>query len=275
MIKFCTLFSGSSGNCIFIGTECTRFLVDAGVSACRIQSALEEIGESVYRINGIFITHEHTDHTKGAGILARRFRIPVYATPLTWKGMEKDVGNIPGECKMILPEEDTLSFGDITVHRFRTPHDALDSHGYVFTSGGHRLAVATDIGEITDEIRENLMGCDACVIEANHDLDMLWNGPYPYPLKKRIASEHGHLSNINCAEFCTELAQEGTKCLFLGHLSKENNIPSLAYESVRNSLLRADMNVLSECEPMRAFEDCNSVWLGVAPRDGIGRMLVL
>lgn len=230
-MRFCSLFSSSSGNCTFIGSAKTGILVDAGVSAKRLKEALlsREIDPSA--LAGIFITHEHSDHIKGMRILASTFKIPVYATAGTMKFLEEN-GYATSKFPFGVIDEKGIELGDIFVKAFRTPHDSVDSCGYqIEFSDGQKAAIATDTGCINDNMRENLLGCNLVMLESNHDVGMLQNGPYPYYLKRRILSDIGHLSNECCAEFVKELVRTGTSRVFLGHLSDENNFPELAFQT--------------------------------------------
>ncbi len=238
MLKFCSLFSGSSGNCIFVGTERTRLLLDAGVSGTRIINSLYSIGEDPIDIQGIFITHEHQDHIMGAGVLSRRFDMPIYANEKTWSAMSRQLGKIREHNIRVIQPDNQRSFvlGDIVVSCYPIPHDAADPMAYTFAEGTHKIGVATDIGFVSDEIRENLRGCELILLESNHDVEMLRTGRYPWPLKQRILSNHGHLSNDCAADLVSEMVLQGTKYFMLGHLSQENNSPECAYETTRSML---------------------------------------
>ena len=254
MIKFCSLYSGSSGNSIYVGTDRTHLLVDAGVSGIRIAGALKEISVQPEHISGILITHEHSDHIKGAGIFSRKFNVPIYAKQKTWEAMRKELGDVSDENIKIIDHE-YFTVGDIDVGNYSIPHDAADPVAYTFYIYNRKISVATDIGCVTETIHANVMGSDAVLIESNHDVEMLKNGSYPWSLKKRILSDHGHLSNDHAAELVSELALDGTKYIYLGHLSHENNYPELA--------LKASCSALAECG-MRPGRD---VMVRVASRD--------
>lgn len=241
MIKFCSLFSGSSGNCIFIGTDNAKILIDAGVSGARIATALQEIGENPQDLSAIFVTHEHSDHVASVGILSRRFNVPIYATEKTWLAMGKGPGKILPENKKILTHGQIVTIEDLEVKNFTVSHDAADPVAYTFGCGDKKVSVATDMGYVSDEVRENVMGSNLILLESNHDIGMLKAGPYPYPLKQRILSQHGHLSNVAAADFLAELAMNGTDRIFLGHLSQENNTPECAYETACEILLERDL----------------------------------
>ncbi|MBP5312023.1 MAG: MBL fold metallo-hydrolase [Clostridia bacterium] len=237
-MKVCTLVSGSSGNSTYISDGTTSVLVDAGVTGKRIEAELAAIGVSPTDIDAIFITHEHVDHIAGIGVLARRYGIPIFANYRTmcWLKYYKKVEKIPEERLVVFENDTELEFKTLKVRPFSIPHDAADPVGYRFTSGGVSVAVSTDIGEVTDNIKRNVKGCAVVVLEANHDVEMLKKGPYTYLLKKRILGDHGHLSNDVSASFARELAENGTETIILGHLSAENNTPELALKTVRQGL---------------------------------------
>ena len=230
MSRFCSLFSSSSGNSAFIGSSKTGILVDAGVSAKKLKQALlsREIDPSA--LGGIFITHEHSDHIKGMRILASTFKIPVYATEGTMAYLEEN-GHVTAKFPFEVIPYEGKEIGDLFVKPFATLHDSAESCGYrISLPDGQDAAIATDIGRITQQVWDNIRGCSLVMLESNHDVGMLQNGPYPYHLKRRILSERGHLSNTDCAKAAAELVKTGTTRLFLGHLSAENNFPELAYQ---------------------------------------------
>lgn len=234
MARFCPLFSGSSGNCLYIGTADSGILIDAGVSARRIEQALLQREIDPRRIRGIFVTHEHTDHTAGLRVFQKRFGTPIFASAGTRDGLyETGALDARGCC---LPVEEAR-LGDFAVTAFRTSHDCRESTGFrVELRDGRAVGVATDLGIMTDAVRRALNGCDLIHIESNHDVRMLENGPYPYPLKRRILSEQGHLSNEHCAQELPYFVQQRTTRIVLGHLSRENNLPALAYTTASATL---------------------------------------
>ncbi len=236
MAKFCSLYSSSSGNCTYIGTSQGGILIDIGISAKRTGEALAEIGVDPSSIAAIFITHEHSDHISGVKVFAKKHGIKVYASEGTLAGMEAANALDPKIVCDVVPYSG-IEMAGIYVRPFATPHDSRESTGFsVVTPDGKRLSVATDIGKITDTIMNAIHGSDLVLLESNHDIGMLQNGPYPFYLKQRILSERGHLSNENCARAAVKLVESGTTRLVLGHLSKENNIPSLAYETTRSAM---------------------------------------
>ena len=236
MAKFCSLYSSSSGNCTYIGTSQGGILVDIGVSAKRTCEALSGIGVDPSSIAAIFITHEHNDHVNGVRVFAKKHGIKIFATEGTLIGMEEQGFLDPRIKTEVIPWSGVETAG-IFVRPFATPHDSRESSGYsVVTPDGKRISVATDIGKVTDTVMNAIHGSDLVLLESNHDVGMLQNGPYPFFLKQRILSDHGHLSNENCAKTAVKLVESGTTRLVLGHLSKENNHPSLAYETTRSAM---------------------------------------
>lgn len=236
MARFCSLFSSSSGNSTFISSASTSILVDAGVSAKRMVKALTDREIDPKTIGGIFITHEHIDHVNAVRILATNNGIPVYATEGTLEALNES-GVLNGKFPVNVMPEEGIEVGDLFIKSFKTPHDSRESCGYTITlPDGQKAAIATDIGHMTEEIMQNLKGSALVMLESNHDEGMLRNGPYPYYLKRRILSDVGHLSNNACAEAVTELLKSGTVRFFLGHLSRDNNFPALAYETSASAL---------------------------------------
>lgn len=235
MARFCPLFSGSSGNCLYVGGGDGGLLIDAGVSARRIERALWAREIDLGTIRGILVTHEHTDHINGLRVLSKRFRIPVYATAGTCAAL-RAAGALDPET-LCLPLAGDQAVGEFWVVPFATSHDSRESCGFRITLPDDRcVGVATDLGVVTQTVRDHLRGCDLIHMESNHDIRMLENGPYPYPLKRRILSDRGHLSNAACAAELPSLVREGTTRIYLGHLSRENNMPQLAYATAQAEL---------------------------------------
>ncbi len=223
------LFSGSSGNAILIKSETHSLLVDAGVSGRRIVSALSASKRPIEAVDGIFVTHEHIDHIKSVGSLARRYSIPVYANVNTWEAMSPVIGELPSSLIKTVETEKSVFVGDIEVTPFSVSHDAVNPYLYTFCTGKRKVTVATDIGKMTDKVFLAISGSDEILLESNYDIVMLRKGKYPLSLQRRIAGDKGHLSNKEAAAVCARLASLGTKRIVLGHLSKENNTPELAY----------------------------------------------
>lgn len=237
MIKLASLFSGSSGNAIYVSNKNTHILVDAGLSGKKIEETILSVGARMQDIQGILVSHEHMDHILGAGILSRRFNIPIYANQKTWDAMRTSLKKIPEHCIQTFVTGQSFLIGDIEIHTFPTPHDAAESVGFNFCYGQKKVTIATDIGHVSAELLSNLEGSDLILIESNHDVEMLKVGRYPWPLKQRILGDSGHLCNELAAKVVTHLAINGTQKFILGHLSKENNFPELAFETVKNALV--------------------------------------
>lgn len=236
-MRFCSITSGSSGNCHLIETGQHRLLIDVGLSAKQIEQLLRERDIDPASITAVFVTHEHSDHTKGVGVWMRRYRVPVMATAGTWKGMERTIGQIPGELRVEIRSGKGYRMSDLRIEAIPVCHDANDPCGYAVESGGSKVAVITDTGMLTPLMQRHLCETDLAVIESNHDIDMLMHGPYPMALKKRIRSNMGHLSNEDCGRAITEARRQGSKGIFLlGHLSDENNTPELAMDTVTHIL---------------------------------------
>lgn len=242
MIKFCNLYSSSSGNCTLVSSDDTNVLIDAGVSCQKISKALKSLELELENIDGILITHEHIDHTKGLTTLSRKYNIPIYATAKTWSAM--DCLDIATGCREFFNPSEPFNIGNFSVFPFSIPHDAIDPCAFSITCEGKKITVATDMGHITNDILHQMEGSNLLLLESNYDRDTLNCGPYPYFLKKRIDGQLGHLSNADASKAIAYLCDKGVKHFVLGHLSKENNFPELAYQTVLNelSLKNIDMN---------------------------------
>lgn len=263
-MKFCSLSSGSSGNCIFAGTEHTSLLVDAGISGKKTEKALNTIGYTLNDIDGILVTHEHIDHIKGLGVLARKLGVPIYATRGTIEEIENDsrVGEIDRELFQTVKADREVVIGDMSVEPFSISHDAAEPVGFRITCGAHSCAVATDMGTWDDYTVRHLQNLDVALVEANHDVGMLEAGPYPYPLKMRIMSDRGHLSNEMSGRLLCRMLHDGMKKIILGHLSAENNYPALACETVNCEVTMSDTPYRAGDFPIEA-----------AKRDGAGSLI--
>lgn len=243
MLRFYSISSCSRANAVLVSSEKTNILIDCGLSGKKLSQALDLIDMHMEDIDAILVTHEHSDHIAGVGVAARMAKAKVYANGPTWEVMESTLGTLPEENKLVFDSGRTFEIGDIAVSGFRTPHDAAASVGYTLAAGGKKVAVATDMGHITDNARAALLGCDAVMLESNHDIKMLQNGTYPASLKRRILSEYGHLSNPDCAAFAVELVKNGTTSITLSHLSEENNLPAIAYKETCLALQQAGVDV--------------------------------
>ena len=244
MTRFCTLFSGSSGNAAYLSTEEGAILIDCGMSGRQTMDAMCAAELDPQEIRAILITHEHSDHVKGAGILARKLNIPIYATEGTWLGMEASVGQVPDEHRIVINAGESFFLDELEIVPFSIPHDANDPVGYRIYTPKTSVAVATDLGYFADAVRDAVMGAEVVLLESNHDPKMLEENPhYPMHLKRRILGRKGHLSNAAGAEAAVALWQGGTRHLLLGHLSSENNTPHLAYRTVHAALCAAGAEI--------------------------------
>lgn len=241
-MKLYSIASGSSGNCIYVGDDHTHILIDAGISKKRIEQGLHQIGLTLDDLTGIVVTHEHSDHIGGLGVVTRKCQAPVYATQKTIDAIlqSKSLGKLDPEQFFGIRAGDEIQFGDILVNTMSVSHDAADPIAYSFTDGVKKVAVATDLGYVTQENQACLQNLDAILLESNHDIRMLQLGPYPYPLKQRILGNRGHLSNESAGKLLSSILHDDMKHIFLGHLSGENNLPELAYEAVRLEITMSD-----------------------------------
>lgn len=241
-MKLCSIASGSSGNCIYVGSEHTNILIDAGISKKKIEEGLEKIGVAGEELDGILVTHEHSDHIQGLGVFSRKYRIPIYATQGTITGIKnyKSLGKMPeGLFHLVQPDKE-FNLGELSIRPFAISHDAIEPTGYRIEKNEKAVAVATDLGYYDKYIVENLKNVNALVLEANHDVHMVEVGPYPYALKRRVLGEQGHLSNELSGRLLCDILHDDLQCVMLGHLSKENNYESLAYETVKLEVTLGD-----------------------------------
>ncbi|OUN10748.1 MBL fold metallo-hydrolase [Flavonifractor sp. An91] len=258
MLQLCTLASGSSGNSLLVSDGATHILVDAGISCRRITTALKGLGVDPASLSAVLITHEHTDHISGLTTLTKQRKVPVYASRGTGRQLCYRIAFLeevlhpftPGAC---------FSIGSIDIETFPTPHDAAESTGYALSAGGRKAAVVTDLGHVTEAVEAGIRGANLLVAEANHDVEWLRSGPYPYFLKDRILGDRGHLSNEAGAALVCSAVSAGTSTVVLAHLSHENNTPERARQVVGASLTR-----------MGAVPG-QDVLLEVAPRSEPGR----
>ncbi|KNZ69248.1 hypothetical protein Tfer_2194 [Thermincola ferriacetica] len=253
-MKVCTLASGSSGNSIFIKSDNTSVIVDAGMSGKALEAKIQAMGELCESLSAILITHEHSDHIKGVGVLAQRYDLPVYVTEKTWRALQFSLGKIHEQQVCCFRPGHVLEIDSLKIETFSTSHDAADPVGYVFYEGDTKASIITDTGCMTSEIVKKVRGSHYFILEANHDIDMLQRGSYPWPLKKRILGNRGHLSNIVAGHSLVSLVSGQTNSVTLAHLSAENNKPDLAFTTVSR--------ILAE-NGLTAGENIN---LSVAPR---------
>ncbi len=239
-----SIASGSSGNCICVGKDDSYYLIDAGVSKKRIVQGLSEMSIKPEQIRGLFLTHEHNDHISGLGVFLRKYPVPVFATGKTIDAILScgTLGRLDSSLFHSLEADHPISFDGIRVEASRIYHDAADPVCYSFSDGESRVGIATDFGTFDDYLVEKMSGCRSLLVEANHDLNMLMTGPYPYPLKRRISGNQGHLSNERAGNFLSKIIGRECRQVFLGHLSQHNNYSQLAYETVRLELLMRNMD---------------------------------
>lgn len=236
MARFCTLASGSKGNSTYISTPDGDILIDAGISCKALLSAIEAVGGDVARLRAVAVTHSHIDHIKGLKTFLKNVNIPLVASQKTVEYLTEN-NFLPAMARIIVADNGAVTFGDTELQFFATSHDACGSGGYTVTlPDSRRVAVCTDLGVVTETVRQSLCGCDTILIESNHDVESLRRGPYPAALKLRILSDQGHLSNNACASELPSLLQSGTKRIILGHLSEENNTPLLAASAAKATL---------------------------------------
>lgn len=252
MFKFCSLYSGSTGNCSLVQTDTTKILIDAGESSKKIVEALNSINVDANLIDAILITHEHSDHVKGLGTFSNKFHVPVYANIETWDAMQKQKDKIEQD-KINTFTFNKFSIGDIEINPFSIPHDAANPCGFNLYHDNKKMSIATDIGHMSSEIIKHLTNSSFMLLEANYEPEILKCSSYPYLLKERIKGPNGHLSNTDAGKTISYLVNHGLNKVMLGHLSKENNFPELAYKTVVEELME---NNISE----------NSLRLSVADR---------
>ena len=241
-MRVMSIASGSSGNCIYVGNDNAHILIDTGISKKRVEEGLKKIELSPADLNGIFITHEHSDHISGLGVLSRKYNIPIYGTWETIAAIKSytNLGKIDEDLFVEIEPDKCVTVENLTVRPFSISHDAVNPVGYRVEDEKSKVAVATDMGTYDDYIVENLTGLNGLVLEANHDIRMLQTGTYPYYLKQRILGNRGHLCNEMAGRLLDIILNENLKKVFLGHLSKENNYEELAYESVRMEINLSD-----------------------------------
>ncbi|WP_461244097.1 MBL fold metallo-hydrolase [Secundilactobacillus muriivasis] len=242
-LKVSVLASGSTGNCTYIETKEHHILIDAGLSGKKIEGLMASIGRDMHDVDSLFVTHEHSDHRKAVGILARRYGLDVYANQGTWDAMDGKIGKVDVTQKHILAPDSTLSLGDMDVESFSVSHDAAEPQFYAVHSGGKTFVVLTDTGYVSDHVEGVIKDADAYLMECNHDVEMLRMGSYSWPLKQRILGDTGHLSNEDGADAMMDVLGRHTKRIFLGHLSQENNMKSLAHLTVASILEDHDFGV--------------------------------
>ncbi len=262
MFNFCSLYSGSSGNSLFVETSNTKILVDAGVSCKKIENALEDINVDPTSLNGILVTHEHIDHVQSLGTLSKKYDLPVFVNQETLDAMPKQKDKIAEKNVKLFKVTENFSIGDLEIKPFSIPHDAANPCGFNILKENKKISIATDIGHMTKNILNNLEESLFIMLEANYDPEILKCSSYPFNLKTRISGPTGHLSNELAGKTITYLLQSGLKNAMLGHLSKESNFPELAYQTVLDELLSTNY-------------DENNFKLSVASRDSHSKLITI
>lgn len=261
MFHFCSLYSGSSGNCLFVEADNTKILIDAGESAKKITTALTSLKVEPNEIDAILVTHEHSDHIKGLGTLSKKYDIPVYANAKTWDAMPEQENKIAEKNIKNFTIEENFEIGDFKIHPFKIPHDAANPCGFNIFYQNRKISIATDIGHMTSNIAHKLEDSSFLLLEANYDPEILKCSPYPYLLKQRIAGPNGHLPNEDAGKTISFLMNSGLQNVMLGHLSRENNFPELAYKTVVDTLIenkldcsKIKINIANRFEPSELVE---------------------
>lgn len=263
MLQFCSLYSGSSGNSLFVESENTKLLVDAGVSSKKIETALTNLNVDPSTLNGILITHEHSDHVQGLGTFAKKYDIPVYVNSKTLDAMPKQKEKIPEKNIKKFTIEEKFEINDMQIKPFAIPHDAANPCGFNIWNNNKKISIATDIGHMTNGIIKNLEDSIFVLLESNYDPEVLKFSRYPFPLKQRISGPNGHLPNETAGKTIAHLLNSGLKQAILGHLSKESNFPELAYKTVLDEVITS------------SNYNENSLLLSVASRDIPGNLITL
>lgn len=242
MIKMSVLASGSTGNATYVESDKGALLIDVGLTGKKMEGLFNQIDRDIKDVNGILVTHEHVDHIKGLGVLARKYQLPVYANENTWKAIERKDPNIPSDQKYIFNPYETKSIAGFDIESFSVSHDAIDPQFYIFHNDYKKLSMITDTGYVSDRMKGMIHGSDCFIFESNHDVDMLRMGRYPWKTKQRILSDEGHVSNEDAAYAMREVITGSTKRIYLSHLSRDNNMKDLARMSVAQVLNEHDID---------------------------------
>lgn len=231
-LRFSVLASGSTGNAFYIESNEEKLLVDAGLSGKQLDRLFAEVNVDPNELSGILVTHEHSDHIKGLGIIARKYNLPVYANEKTWDAMDGKIGKLTTDQKFYFDVDEVKTFSDMDVQSFGVSHDAADPMFFTFHQGNKKIALVTDLGYVSEQIKDTIKGANAFIFEANHDVEMLRMGRYPWSVKRRILGDSGHISNEDCGLALSECITNETERIYLAHLSQDNNMKDLARMSV-------------------------------------------
>lgn len=254
-MRFSILASGSSGNSLFIETEKTRILVDAGLSGKQLETRLQRIQVDPSTISAILVSHEHIDHVKGLGVFARRYQIPIYLNQATFQSLPKSVGEIPAKLIHFIETGHAFELVDLYIDSFPISHDAAEPMAFTFTHNKEKLALVTDLGYVNQKIMDRVRGADTFIWESNHDIEMLRMGTYPWNIKRRILSDVGHLSNQDAGEALAACLQGDGQQVFLAHLSRDNNLTELAHLTVKTILEDAGFSIGKHVQLLQTYED--------------------
>ncbi|EEO6203496.1 MBL fold metallo-hydrolase [Listeria monocytogenes] len=247
-IRFSILASGSSGNATLVETGDQKILIDCGLSGKKMEGLFAQVGRDMNDLDAILITHEHSDHIKGLGVLARKYKLPIYANAKTWKAMDNMIGEVSSDQKFQFDMETVKTFGSMQVESFGVSHDAIEPMFYIFHKENKKFVMITDTGYVSDRMKGHIAGADAYLFESNHDVEMLRMGRYPWNVKRRILGDEGHVSNEDAAIAMSEVITDQTKRIYLGHLSKDNNMKELARMSVTQTLMAEGIDVGGKLE---------------------------
>lgn len=254
-LRFSVLASGSSGNAFYIESDQERLLVDAGLSGKQLDRLFGEIHIDPATLTGILVTHEHSDHIKGLGIVARKYNLPIYANEKTWKAMEPSIGKLTLDQKFHFNTGEVKTFGNIDVESFGVSHDAVEPMFFTFHKNNKKIALVTDLGYVSEHIKKTIENANAYIFEANHNVEMLQASRYPWSVKRRILGDSGHVSNEDCALALCDVIGDQTERIYLAHLSQDNNMKDLARMSVDNILQEHDLKIdLFDTDPKRSTE---------------------
>jgi len=266
-LQFTVLSSGSTGNATVVQGEDRTIMIDAGLSAKKIDELMKQQGITGHDLDAILVTHEHSDHIKGLGAFARKYELQIFANEATWGAMEKHVGVISPQQRVIIETGEQIKLGQLEIQSYPISHDAIDPVGYSFQQRGEKLGVATDLGYVSDKVRQHIEDCDVLVLESNHDTEMLRVGKYPWNIKRRILSDVGHLSNVAAGEALLELMTDRTKRIYLAHLSLDHNQMDLAMLTINSIFESNGIFYKREEFPLRpTFADRPTPWDAVSQK---------
>lgn len=261
-LRFCILASGSTGNAAIVANNDTRLLIDAGLSAKHLEQAMETRDWHPEKLDGILVTHEHSDHIKGLSVLARKYNLAVYANRKTWEAMEHQMAGLADEYRQIMETGSITEFGRLRVESFAISHDAAEPVGYCFSDGPLKLSFATDLGYVSEKVKEKIGNSDVLVLESNHDIEMLRIGRYPWNIKRRILSDTGHLSNESAGEALCDMMSGGRlRRVYLAHLSRDHNVMDLAKLTIHNIVEDRGISLQErKVELMDTYHDRPTLW---------------